>query len=291
MTGPRPFLDGPFRLQMGLHALAPGDLLDRTPDALAQIPRRRELLSARTAEVSLALGPSLPAQREAAAVIRRHLGADDLEASGDATGAATGPLAAVGALVAEDLCLMEAHDDGYRLTAGVLCFPLHWSLREKLGRPVDMIHGPVPGFSERLATPVARFFKSLNAARPVWRANWSLVDTTELFLPPAHRGTASAFDPSDPGGTLWLRTERQTLRRLPETGAILFTIRTAIEALAEVVREPGTAQALAARVREMPEAMARYKGITPVREPLLAYLDGLSNGEGGSAPPGLTATG
>jgi hypothetical protein len=41
-----------------------------------------------------------------------------------------------------------------------------------------------------------------------------------------------------------------------------------------VTEAPATAQALACRVREMPPAMAAYKGIAANREPLLAYLDG-----------------
>ncbi|MDX1542068.1 MAG: DUF3445 domain-containing protein, partial [Geminicoccaceae bacterium] len=235
-------------------------------------------------------------------LIERHpdqIKADDGTARDCATGAAfelsefaAAPLALAGTLVAEDLCLMEATGEvGYRLTAGVLCFPLHWSLAQKLGRPIDLIHEPVPSFEERLATPVDRFFRRLEPARPVWRANWSLVDTTELFLPPAHRGTASAFDSERPGQTLWLRTERQTLRRLPKTRAILFTIRTRVEPLEDVVAEPGVTAALAARVREMPEPLARYKGILPIRDALLAYLDRLSNGDGGSAPSGLPMTG
>lgn len=294
MTAPRPFLDGPFRLQMGLRALDPAAWLDRSADALRQIPLRRKLLEERADEVRLALPGSRPGQTEAAATILAHLRARDPDrAVGvDLDEQEEVPLARAGALVAEDLCLMERRGaNGYRLTAGVLCFPLHWSLGDKLGRPLDLIHAPVPQFQERLARPVDRFFQSLLPDRLVWRANWSLVDTDELFLPPAHRGSASRFDPDRPGRTLWLRTERQTLRRLPLTGAILFTIRTRIEPLADVVREPGVAHALAARIREMPDAIARYKGIVPVRPALLAYLDGFSKGEGGSTPSGLSATG
>lgn len=290
-------MDGPFRLQMGLRALDVAAWLDRSPDALAQIPLRRRLLDERREEVVRACSGSLPAQREAAAHVLAHLQATAGPASDEVRPGEAGPkpsnapLAAVAALVAEDLCVMEAGPEGYRLTAGVLCFPLHWSLADKLGRPLDLIHSPVPGFDQALARPVERFFRSLQPARPVWRTNWSLVDTPELFLPPTHRGTAPAFDPARPGETLWLRTERQTLRRLPTTGAVLFTIRTRVEPLAAVVREPGTAAALAGRVREMPDAMARYKGIAPIRGPLLRYLEGLATSGGGSAPSGLSATG
>ena len=67
--------------------------------------------------------------------------------------------------------------------------------------------------------------------------------------------------------------ERQTLRRLPRSGAVVFGIRTYVEPLAEVAAVPATAQALADRIREMPLATAVYKGIAPIREPLLTYLE------------------
>ena len=39
-----------------------------------------------------------------------------------------------------------------------------------------------------------------------------------------------------------------------------------------MIDTPATAQALAARLAELPDAMAAYKGITPIRAPLLAWL-------------------
>ena len=50
------------------------------------------------------------------------------------------------------------------------------------------IHGPVPGFDATLADPAATFFDRLDRQRPVWRRNWTLLDTPELHLPsPAAR--------------------------------------------------------------------------------------------------------
>ena len=128
------------------------------------------------------------------------------------------PLELAGRLVQEDLCLMQRGEAGYRLVAAVLCFPAHWRLSDKLGRPLEAIHGPVPGFGERLAATVDRFFASIQVARPVWRVNWSLVDTPDLFLPPEHRGHPTPISAERAGAELWLRVERQTLRRLPALG-------------------------------------------------------------------------
>jgi hypothetical protein len=305
MASLRPFMTGPWRLAVGLHALDPALWLERGPDVRAQIERRRQLLEERPGEVSDSLPEALPAAREAAAMVLAHLAAHDPDALAgpagavadrsqprfDAAASAERPLEGAGRLVAEDLCLLEAGAGGYRLTAGMVCFPSHWSLRQKLGHPLSVIHEPVPGFAERLGRAVDRFFRGIAVERPVWRANWSLVDTDELFLPPAHRGTASGFDPERPGETLWLRVERQTLRRLPATRAVLFTIRTHVEPLHEAVAAPGAAAALAARLRELPEPMARYKGLRSIRGPVLAYLERVSIDGGGSAPPGLPRIG
>ena len=182
------------------------------------------------------------------------------------------PLELAGRLVQEDLCLMQKDTAGYRLVAAVLCFPAHWRLADKLGRPLVLIHEPVPGFAERLAPTVDRFFANLAAARPVWRANWSLVDTDERFLPPEHRKAGRAIAAARVGEELWLRVERQTFRRLPRSGDVLFGIRTYVEPLATAIDDAAAAAALAARIGEMPDAMARYKGIAPIREPLLAWL-------------------
>jgi hypothetical protein len=169
---------------------------------------------------------------------------------------------------------MQGSRDGYRLVAAVLCFPAHWRLADKLGRPLDAIHAPVPGFEERLAAPVARFFDSIRLERPVWRVNWSLVDTPALFLPPEHRGRPRPIAAEQAGEQLWLRVERQTLRRLPRSGDVVFGIHTHVDPLAKAIDSPAAAQALAARIREMPEPTARYKSLWPIRAPLLAWLDG-----------------
>jgi hypothetical protein len=288
------FLDGPYRLAMGLHALEPGEWLETGADAAQQMAERHRLLAERPGEVTAALPESGASQRELYALVFQHLprrfpdrwrqvgGALVCQASGERFASDPDePLATLGRMVQEDFCLMQASPSGYRLTGAVLCFPAHWRLADKLGRPLDMIHEPVPGFEARLARPVDRFFASLQAERPVWRVNWSLVDTPELFRPPEHRTRPRSIDAAHAGRQLWLRVERQTLRRLPGCGDVVFGIRTYIEPLAEVT--PEAAQALADRVREMPADMAAYKGIAAIRDPLLAWLEHRA-ADGGPTP-------
>jgi dimethylamine monooxygenase subunit A len=280
------FLDGPYRLAMGLHALAPEDWLEPGADEAQQMAERRRLLAERPAEVLAALPESAAACRELYALVCEHLarryperwqqaGAALVDqASGERFAADPAePLATLGRMVQEDFCLMQKGPAGYRLTAAVLCFPTHWRLADKLGRPLDVIHIPVPDFEARLARPVDRFFVALQALRPVWRVNWSIVDTPELFRPPELRRRRRTIDPARAGEQLWLRVERQTLRRLAGCGDVVFGIRNHVQPLAEVTEAPAVAQALALRLREMPAEMADYKGLTTIRAPLLDYLE------------------
>ncbi len=290
MASYRPFLDGPWRLAMGLKALDLRDWIEIDTSFAAQLAKRRALIEERRDDaVCLALPESRVGQAEVLTLLLDHLPARFPEIYRRSPTAienlATGerfeleleawreaPLELSGRLIQEDLCLMRRGETGYRLIAGVLCFPSHWRLADKLGRPLDLIHGPVPGFGEQLAATVDRFFANLKVERPVWRANWSLVDTPALFLPPEHRQQPKRIEAERAGEQVWLRVERQTLRRLPHTLDVLFTIRTYIEPLADVIDTPASARALAARLTELPDAMAAYKGITPIRAPLLAWL-------------------
>ena len=286
----RPFLDGSWQLAMGLKALDPGDWIEIDDTFAAQLAERRRRLDGQRAEVFQALPESLLGQAEVLALLLDHLpgrfpgvyrrASDAIEnlVTGERFGLdlaawRDAPLELAGRLVQEDLCLMRRSERGYRLIAAVLCFPSNWRLADKLGRPLDLIHEPVPGFAERLAAPVERFFAGLQVERPVWRANWTLSDTSELFLPPGHRRRSEPVAAERAGEQVWLRVERQTLRRLPRTRDVLFTIRTYIEPLAQVIDRPATARALAERLRELPEATAAYKGIAPFRAPLLAWLE------------------
>ncbi len=287
----RPFLDGPWRLAMGLKALDLEDWIEIDDRLAAQLGERRRLLTARREEVFAALPESAAGQREVLELLLEHLPrrfpdlyqrhdgqlinrvTDEHFALATWSGA---PLELAGRLVQEDLCLLRRGEQGYRLVAAVLCFPSHWRLADKLGRPLDVIHGPVPGFAERLAATVDRFFTGLRVERPVWRTNWSLVDTPELFLPPEHRRWQRAISVDRAGEQLWLRVERQTLRRLPCSGDVVFGIRTHVDPLAAAIDTPAAARALADRVRELPPAMAVYKGIAPIRAPLLGYLERLA---------------
>lgn len=264
MKLPLAFLTGPWKLAMGLNALDPADWLWVDEHFAVETAERAALLATRPELVCAMLPEAGPAVTELLAMVRQHLGLAPDHAS---------DLAALATLAQEDFCVMQAQADGrYALTAALLCFPAHWRLAEKLGRTMGEIHAPVPGFNARLGAPADRFFTNLMPERPVWRANWSVVESPALFHPQAREPLAD-LTAEDAGKRLWLRIERQTLRRLPLTRAVVFTIRTLVRRLDGIVAEPGIAAALAQRLRELEPGMAGYKGMAALGQPLLRYLD------------------
>ena len=56
-----------------------------------------------------------------------------------------------------------------------------------------------------------------------------------------------------------IRHERQTLRRLPKTRAILFTVRTYMLPITELENEPESIREFLGAIRAMPPEMAKYK--------------------------------
>jgi len=179
------------------------------------------------------------------------------------------PLDVAGRLVPEDLCVMEADADGkYRLTAASLCFPSRWRLHEKLGLPLAEIHGPVPGYDSALARPVDRFFTALADGKIVQRRNWTIHDRPDLFQPQSPRH--HVVPPERFGSDLFLRSERQTLRRFTPSRAILFTIRTHVWPLGELSTDD--AHALGQAVANLPVADRQYKGVVALAEKLSVWL-------------------
>ena len=75
---------------------------------------------------------------------------------------------------------------------------------------------------------------------------------------------------------IWLRVERQTLRLLPASGAVLFGIRTHLYTVGRLAADRQVAADLASAVRALPPEMALYKSIPPFRAALLDYLDAKS---------------
>jgi hypothetical protein len=285
-----PFASGRFRLAMGLMALDLDAWIEPDENFTEELTEKDRLFAARHGDVFQSRPGSAPAQREVLDLLidhmaRRHpdfLGRDTETVTVVPSGRtyrisdyAASPLDLAGRLAQEDFCLMAPGANGYTLEAASLCFPSRWRLSEKLGHPMAAIHGPVPGFADALARPVDRFFEHLRADRPVWRVNWSLADDPTLFQPTRRQDTDTdpVITAGNAGQRLFIRCERQTLRRLPETGWILFTIKTHLDPLSALLDQGEAAAGLASVVRDLPKGTRGYKNVAPYEAVLLEYLD------------------
>jgi hypothetical protein len=179
-------------------------------------------------------------------------------------------LEAAAVRVQEDLCVLLPDEHGHLvLAAACVCFPSHWKLADKMGKPAWEIHGPVPRYDDELAKKVETFLDRLRPPGVMKRRNWTIHERGDLFAPHA----SEHADPTIPPEELWLRTERQTLRRLPETDAVVFTIRTQQVQIRVLQHRPDIAGRLAERFAAQPEDRARYAGFSPHVHALIHRLN------------------
>jgi hypothetical protein len=187
------------------------------------------------------------------------------------------PLDLAARLVQEDLLIMlppNKKQKGWWLAAGSLTFPSRWNLKEKFRKTMDDIHAPVPFYKDELKTPTNNFFDKMPYDDIFARRNWSLHDTPSLRQNGAKPFVEkTGINSKNAGERLWLRVERQTLRKLKRTGAILFTIRTCIDPLKEIVKFGGVAKRLNKALSVLPPEMQAYKQNNTFSDSVQKYLD------------------
>ena len=131
------------------------------------------------------------------------------------------PLLTLAKLLQEDFLIMIEKSGEHILMGGCLCFPASWDLLEKYMKPLTFIHDPVPIYDEILAKRVERLLSSMRSETPLMRGNTLRYTDPTLFLPKRN---------SDPDRKAirgeFIRSERQTLVRLPKSKAVVFSIHT-----------------------------------------------------------------
>lgn len=251
-----------FRHRVGVRPLDLAEWLPHDAEVAPTIAMKRQLLATRRDEV-VALHPGGDAAaEEAARLVAEWAGA---------TLAATGIDALVEAslLVADDLTVLAPNEAGELVfVAGVVCSPSRWRLADKMGQPMLAVHEPVSRYAEHIGAAVDATLSRLSVERPLWRSNWTLEDHPALFQPePPARPLVE--DPA----LLWIRMERETLRRLPASGGVLFTIRGFQQPLPDYVADrPERASTLAALVERLPDDLARYKSVLAYRPAVRKWL-------------------
>jgi len=290
----------PFSI--GLQPLDPAKWIEIDERYTAYLTEKDRLIAERPGDVFVAMPDTRDAQREVLDLVVDHLvgrqptvfpGRSQWDFLGERLprftvhGSNEPPLQIAARFVQEDLVLMRRSEDGWRLAAASVCFPSSWTLTEKFGRPLEQIHRPVPGFGPdtRMATVIRRIFDNLQPGQPVERHNWALVTDDHLYHPAAEvqktGGTPPDIRRFGSLASAFIRVERQTLRKMPMSGDILFTIRIHVDPIAVLKRHPersklalGFAEQLAA----LEPAQLTYKRLTADRDALVDRLRALASG-------------
>jgi len=243
-----------FRMAMGLRPLEPSKWLEVDEHREQELALKRRLID-QEYDVVVATRPGgYDASAELLGEVRLALATYhpelDLDEDRDEH-----PIVAAGRLVQEDLCVL-VRSDAWRLEAASVCFPSRWSLVTKIGTTLDEIHRPIPFYDEQLAQPTNGVFDRMKPDRSFWRLNWTLIDNPDLHQPSMIRRAGRAdLD------HWFFRVERQTLRQLPVTRAIVFTIHNYV-ASAKVMCDAYDefAELLVRALDSTPDAMQEYKG-------------------------------
>ena len=275
---PPPSDGKPFRLNMGLRSLEDALWLEGGSDLRQQIVERLALAEEARDVVYQELPGFRPAIEELVLRITKNLSEyhhDKYKVTNDAVTylpenltvnlSASDVLLKLAAIIGEDLVVLAREDSEWKIVAGAVLFPSRWKLSEKIGKGMDAVHGPVPGFAEALAPYMTATFDKITADRPVWRKNWSLHSTADLHQP------TSIHAPAAPEN-YWWRTERQTLTRAACGEYLYFTIRNRAEPLSWIKESPDSAALFAQTLTTFSPDTVEYKGLQRDHQAIIKYL-------------------
>jgi hypothetical protein len=182
---------------------------------------------------------------------------------GDAATLPHGPLEYITRQMQGDFALIDQRDDNLFMDAGM---------------DFKQWHAPVPAVAHQTGVfdRALKFMLNMQVDRPVRRLNWTMTVNPRLDTSSEtyhewgkDRGTVT---PENIGALLHLRVELQVLFRLPRSNALMLSLHTYLISLDELVTQPAWATRLYRVLRDLPEAIANYKGLSRYRQTALDYL-------------------
>ncbi|VVT46558.1 uncharacterized protein SAPINGB_P001273 [Magnusiomyces paraingens] len=182
----------------------------------------------------------------------------------------------------------------YILRCGSFSFPTGFDPAQKMNTPLAEIHKPVPFYRKKIGSAMDKFFVRIKPGAWVQRFNWGVQTHTDLYAPESNHPAPGEMlcDPEDEPDDfdysllgidaekldftngVFLRCERQCLLRLPQTKALLFTIRTYLTPLAQIRNQepPENSENMIAAIENLPPAMAHYKLAEEWGPAVISYL-------------------
>ncbi len=285
-----PFNGERGRLRLGLSSIAFSEWLQYENDFADRVKEKKYLTQTEGKRVLDALPESVEAQKECLGVLTEHLQKyhlDKFEVSKDRILSKVEnftylfsefekcPLELASYLIADDICLLRASGDDYKLVAASVCAPTWWDLSEKIGKPLTSIHAPIPNLENKIGRMIRHFLQNLKAEDCYQRSNWFLFTSPNLCVFPNSFDfytEMTGVDLENIETKLFLRSERQTFRRLKNTKHIAFGIKVYVEPISIVKEHPAIAEDLMTALNTMNSEQKNGLGINFVEKPLAAYL-------------------
>lgn len=192
------------------------------------------------------------------------------------------PMEMAALMLQDDIAIMKEDENGqYILKGGAIMLAGFWRLRDKINLPLSAIHttGDVPKYDEKLKRPMEKFFSRLTCDKPVVRNNYFIQTDNDVAW-------SSSIGPEDIKEVGWntadaavdinnvyYRSERQSVRRLPLTGCIIFTIRTYFLPMTKMCQEPYIPKRLLDGILSWDDDVKTYRGYEKFKDVLLPYLE------------------
>lgn len=189
----------------------------------------------------------------------------------------------------------------YIFRAGVICSSIGWSVDEKIGLPLNLIHKPVPDYETKMQTSMERcvcplesaqtckansfpfcpflftnsFFTKLPTDKPIQRGSWGFEVGQPLWLP---KGDPQEIhhtyqEPSLKPEECYLRVDWQTLRRLPLSAAVVFNFKALFTPVTEFRDEAGIPALVAKILKEGKKSFMEYKNTWHVEHVVLPKME------------------
>jgi dimethylamine monooxygenase subunit A len=295
----RPYRWAAADFQLGLRPIHPENWILIGAEHAEMMRQKCERLDNHRSFYYRTLPNSLPAQRELRERVVEHLTADhprSFERSGSVvrsriTGRAldldddsTEPLMQMSYLIEEDFMLLEEVGGSVRITAASNAYSSSGRLIAAVGHDVEWAHEPVPQLTHKLGGRINRVLGSIHAATPCERFNWQITPMATVFFPhdDPHAANAAAMrtvfaelcrDPARAGELLWIRVERQTLGRLPDSHAVAFSLHTYSDPLSSLRSDVESVRAIWALLNSYSDDRWKYSEMDIVREPLMIWLE------------------
>lgn len=192
-------------------------------------------------------------------------------------------LQVLGQMLEEDFILIEKLDGADIISAASNAYTTSGRIVSSVGRSMRFAHEFVPGLNDQLGARIDRVLANVQTNAPVVRFNWVLTSIADRLFPEgAHDANVEASERAAEalnddfrraGDRLWIRAERQTFVRLPESRALAFGIHTYSHPLSSLVDDGESLAALHRLIGEYSEDRLRYSAMLAIKTPIMRWLE------------------